>query len=90
MRRIILFAIALQVANCGSLVSVQQYPAAVVNYDSTYVPVVPARPALYSAPVVHTPYVGVQPVAHVRHNYHTQQTHPIVYQRPVSLKTKFS
>lgn len=95
MRRIILFAFIVHLVNCGSLVSVQQYPA-VVNYDSTYVPVVPGRPALYSAPVVHTPvvhtpYVTVPPVAHhVAHNYQTHQTHPVVYQRPVSYEIELS
>lgn len=78
----------MEVVYCGSLVTLQQYPA-VVSYDNSYVTVAPAvRPAaaLYSAPVVHTPYVGVQPVAHVghHHTYHTQQTHPVIYQRPVS------
>lgn len=89
MRHLILLLAACHVAYAGDLLTVQP---AVVQYS-----VVPQRPALYAAPVVHaqshinTPYVGsyaIHTTPAVHHNYHHTQTHPVSYVKPVSFSFK--
>lgn len=85
MKHLILLALIVGIAHCGSLVHVQPYPSVpVVRYENTYVPVqVSANQALYAAPLhshLVNPYVGAYP-------YHVA---PVSYSRQVSLLLELS